>query len=97
MKLIKHIFKNHLSAVLAIGFLVVFVTTFNLLAAPDPYDPGETLDPTCNPGEAGCTVEIPTGWDLTGTSGTVDGTNFIGTTDDVPLNFKVNNEKSGRI
>jgi len=37
------------------------------------------------------------GWGLTGTSGTVDGTNFIGTTDNVPLNFRVNNQKAGRI
>jgi hypothetical protein len=36
-------------------------------------------------------------WGLTGNTGTVDGTNFIGTTDNVPLTFKVNNVKSGRI
>ena len=40
------------------------------------------------------------GWSLTGNAGTVDGTNFIGTTDasgSHPLNFKVNNQKAGRI
>lgn len=37
------------------------------------------------------------GWSLTGNSGTVDGTNFIGTTDDVPLAFKVNNQNAGKI
>lgn len=36
-------------------------------------------------------------WSLTGNAGTVDGTNFIGTTDNIPLNFKVNNIKAGRI
>jgi hypothetical protein len=36
-------------------------------------------------------------WSLTGNSGTIDGTNFIGTTDSVALNFRVNNQKSGRI
>jgi len=36
-------------------------------------------------------------WSLTGNSGTVDGTNFIGTADNVPLSFRVNNEKAGRI
>ncbi|NUM30985.1 MAG: tail fiber domain-containing protein [Bacteroidetes bacterium] len=36
-------------------------------------------------------------WSLTGNSGTTDGTHFIGTTDDKPLNFKVNNQKAGRI
>ena len=36
-------------------------------------------------------------WSQTGNSGSVDGTNFIGTTDNVPLNIRVNNEKAGRI
>ncbi len=33
---------------------------------------------------------IATGWGLTGNTGTNDGTNYIGTTDNVALNFKVN-------
>ena len=37
------------------------------------------------------------GWALTGNAGTIDGTNFIGTTDDVPFNIRVNNQKAGRI
>ena len=37
------------------------------------------------------------GWLLTGNSNTNDKTNFIGTTNDVPLTFKVNNQYSGRI
>lgn len=37
------------------------------------------------------------GWLLTGNAGTVDGTNFIGTTDNVPLTIRVNNLQSGRI
>src|SRR4051812_18843459 len=36
-------------------------------------------------------------WSLTGNSGTKDGTNFIGTTDNVPFNIRVNNQKAGRI
>jgi hypothetical protein len=36
-------------------------------------------------------------WSATGNAGTVDGTNFIGTTDDVPLSFRVNNVAAGRI
>jgi len=36
-------------------------------------------------------------WLLLGNAGTVDGTNFVGTTDNVPLNFKVNSQKAGRI
>jgi trimeric autotransporter adhesin len=37
------------------------------------------------------------GWSLLGNSGSVDGTNFIGNTDNVPLNFRVNNQSSGKI
>lgn len=36
-------------------------------------------------------------WSLLGNAGTVDGTNFIGTTDNVPFNIRVNNQKAGRI
>jgi trimeric autotransporter adhesin len=37
------------------------------------------------------------GWSITGNSSTVDGTNFLGTTDDIPFNIRVNNQKAGRI
>lgn len=36
-------------------------------------------------------------WLLTGNSNTVDGTNYLGTNNNVPLNFKVNNQKAGRL
>jgi trimeric autotransporter adhesin len=36
-------------------------------------------------------------WSLTGNGGTVDGTNFIGTTDNVPFNIKVDGQLAGRI
>jgi trimeric autotransporter adhesin len=36
-------------------------------------------------------------WSLAGNAGTVDGTNFLGTTDAVAFNIKVNNQKAGRI
>lgn len=45
---------------------------------------------------AGLTGSLPA-WNLTGNSGTVDGTNFIGTTDNIAVNFRVNNIESGRI
>lgn len=38
-----------------------------------------------------------TDWTLTGNAGTIDGTNFLGTTDNIPLSFRVNNQRSGRI
>lgn len=36
-------------------------------------------------------------WGLTGNAGTVDGTNFLGTTDNIPLTFRVNNTMAGRL
>ncbi|HXD91718.1 MAG TPA: tail fiber domain-containing protein [Bacteroidia bacterium] len=36
-------------------------------------------------------------WLTVGNSGTVDGTNFIGTTDDKPFNIRINNIAAGRI
>jgi trimeric autotransporter adhesin len=36
-------------------------------------------------------------WNILGNSNTTDGTHFLGTTNSIPLNFRVNNEKSGRI
>ena len=38
-----------------------------------------------------------TAWHITGNAGTIDGINFIGTTDNIPFNIKVNNQKAGRI
>lgn len=38
-----------------------------------------------------------TGWKRTGNAGTNAATHFIGTTDAVPLNFRVNNQRAGRI
>ncbi len=38
-----------------------------------------------------------TSWSLLGNANTVDNTNFIGTTDNIPLNIRVNNLKAGRI
>lgn len=44
-------------------------------------------------------VKLPSAnaWSLNGNGGTIDGTNFIGTIDNVALSFKVNNQKAGRI
>jgi hypothetical protein len=38
-----------------------------------------------------------TGWSLTGNAGTLAGTNFIGTTDNVALDFRVNNTRAMRL
>jgi hypothetical protein len=42
-------------------------------------------------------LAVGSAWLLTGNSGTSDATNFLGTTDNVPLNIRVNNQRSGRI
>lgn len=43
--------------------------------------------------------DVPTTnvWSLLGNDSTIDGTNFIGTTDNIPFNIRVNNQKAGRI
>src|ERR1019366_2467879 len=43
------------------------------------------------------TSQTSTNWSLTGNAGTVDGTSFLGTSDNQPLNIRVNNQKAGRI
>ena len=49
-------------------------------------------------GVTGATGEdLNTHWKLTGNTGTIDGTHFIGTIDNMPLNIRVNNQLSGRI
>ncbi|MFI5170875.1 MAG: tail fiber domain-containing protein [Chitinophagales bacterium] len=40
---------------------------------------------------------VGSGWLLSGNGGTIDGADFIGTTDSAPLNFRMNNQKAGRI
>jgi hypothetical protein len=44
----------------------------------------------CDPANLGA-------WSLLGNAGTTDGTNFIGTTNNVPFNIRVNNQKAGRV
>lgn len=46
---------------------------------------------------SGLATSLGTKWGITGNSGTVDGTNFIGTTDNIAFNIRVNNQKAGRI
>ncbi len=50
----------------------------------------------CDSAIAAISSTLP-GWSITGNASTVDGTNFIGTTDNIPFNFKINNQKAGRI
>ncbi len=42
-------------------------------------------------------ADLGTHWTITGNAGTIDGTNFLGTTDNVPFNIRVNNQTAGRI
>ncbi|MDQ6762792.1 MAG: hypothetical protein M3015_09225, partial [Bacteroidota bacterium] len=50
-----------------------------------------------NTGSAWQNLSNGYGWSLNGNSGTIDGTQFIGTTDNVPLNLRVNGKQAGRI
>lgn len=68
--------------------------------------PATTTDRLYNVGGSlywnGNNISAGSGWAFGGNSGTVDGapgtgTNYLGTTDNVPLNFLVNNQRAGRI
>ena len=85
----------------SLAFLVLFSCALYVFAVdPAPpvggYLPNTATDPGCSPGDPDCFV-ANSNWSLTGNVSTTDGTNFIGTTDDVPLNFRVDNTPSGRI
>jgi len=70
------------------------VTTLSTAnASATPY----TITLPAATGTVALTSDITSRWALAGNAGTVDGTNFIGTTDDVPFNVKVNGENAGRI
>ncbi|MES2777389.1 MAG: hypothetical protein V4722_24635 [Bacteroidota bacterium] len=43
------------------------------------------------------TIPAPAGWSTTGNPGTTEANNFIGTTDNSPINFRIDNQKAGRI
>lgn len=64
----------------------------NLSNIAAPVTPGNDVSVT-----SGGSFTVLNQWRLIGNSGTVDGTNFVGTIDNVPLNFSVNSQPSGRI
>ncbi|MCB9307928.1 MAG: SBBP repeat-containing protein, partial [Lewinellaceae bacterium] len=43
------------------------------------------------------TLPFANNWNLSGNTGTVDGSNFIGTTDNVPVDFRVNDSRAFRL
>jgi hypothetical protein len=49
------------------------------------------------PDASGTLALAGSAWNLTGNAGTVDGTNFIGTTDNVPFTVRVNNAQAFRL
>lgn len=65
--------------------------------ATDLTSPDDTKFPTTKAVADALTATAATAWSKNGNAGTTDGTDFIGTTDNKPLNFKVNNLKAGRI
>jgi trimeric autotransporter adhesin len=73
-----------------------YIETGNLKVNSGTPALGNVLTADSN-GMASWQSPTSSGWSLTGNSGTVDGINFIGTTDDVPLTFKVNGVLAGRI
>ncbi len=86
------------------------VTATNL--ADDAVTSAKILDGTIQSGDVAASFTAPyadtsdyalaappgvAGWSLTGNSGTTDGTHFIGTTDNVVLDFRVNNARILRL
>jgi hypothetical protein len=72
-------FRKHKTFLLSIGFLVVFAVTVSYATPPgSPYAPGDTLDPSCAPGDSNCYVALPSG-DFSGviTDGTLSGSGTI--------------------
>lgn len=57
---------------------------------------GQVLTYTAG-GPAWSAAATSSDWSITGNSGTIDGTNFLGTTDNKPFNLRVFNQKAGRI
>jgi trimeric autotransporter adhesin len=51
---------------------------------------------TVTPSGNTLTLSTPAGWNLSGNPGTTPGTDFLGTTDNQPLEIKVNNQRVGR-
>ena len=100
--------KSHSRTFSFIFTTIVFLTGYGFFvfaAPPGPggYNPGETLDPECNPGDLlpePCIVKSITGdpgWSLVGNSGTDGGTiNFVGTTDAQDLVLKTNGNEIAR-
>ncbi len=80
----------------ATGLLVYNTSTAGLTPAGYYYNSGTPVAPlwvlllTSN-------SSIATAWNLLGNAGTVDGTSFLGTTDNIPLSFRINNKQAGRI
>ncbi|MGI4871026.1 MAG: hypothetical protein ACRYFX_07590 [Janthinobacterium lividum] len=76
-------------------------TTFPAIFNSQPIPAGKAVEFVYSNGNWRATsagsAAASTAWDVLGNAGTVDGTNFPGTTDNVALNFQVNNQKVGRV
>jgi hypothetical protein len=86
---------SFITAPAALTDKILFADALGDLRALAAGSTGQTLTYTAT-GPAWATP-VASGWTTTGNAGTVDGTNFIGTTDNVPFNFRVNNQRSGKI
>ncbi len=73
------------------------ISKINNVVTSFPIAQGAANSVLTNDGAGNLSWGNGSGWGLTGNSGTIDNTNFIGTTDAVALVMKVNNVKSGRI
>lgn len=59
MMRLRRILHVHRTLIISIGFLTAFSFAVTYATPPaQPFNPGETLDPSCAPGEANCTVQV---------------------------------------
>ncbi len=69
MKFLQHIIKRHATTAMCIVFFVVVATNIKIIASDSPgsdgFYAGETLNPSCTPGSANCSVSSV--WTASGT------------------------------
>ncbi len=73
------------------------ITRINNVVTSFPAAQGAANTVLRNDGAGNLSWTANNNWTTTGNAGTVEGTNFLGNTDDVALEFRVNNQRAGYV